>query len=72
MTTTPEATRLALLADVAAGMSPRSAAVKHGVGESTAYRWLRGPRPDAEIAYCGGWEVRGGVQYPLFPEQRFA
>ena len=25
-----------------------------------------------EIAYQGGWEIRGGISYPLLPEQRSA
>lgn len=74
MSATAAATKAAVLADVAAGMSPRLAAAKHGVGESTAYRWIRGGINwrAAEYAYVGGWELRGGVRYPLLPEQRSA
>jgi len=45
-------------------------AARHGVGRSTLGSWVNACGDD--IAYVGGWEVRGGVRYPLFPEARSA
>lgn len=69
------AIKAAVIADCLAGMPPAIAARKHGVSESSAYRWVQGTsqeRRAAELAYVGGWEVRRGVRYPLFPEARSA
>lgn len=46
-------------------------AARHGVGRSTLGAWVNGCADD-ELAYVGGWETRGGVKYPLFPERRSA
>ena len=43
-------------------------AARHGVARSTLGTWVSGLR--SELAYVGGWEIRGGVRYPLAPERR--
>lgn len=83
---TPE-TIAAIVADYAAGMSTPAVAKKWGVGTASAHRFVKAAgvnrsRTNAaanaaralevELAYSGGWYVRGGVRYPLFPEQRSA
>lgn len=45
-------------------------AARHGVARSTLGTWVAGMRD--ELAYVGGWEIRGGVRYPLAPERRSA
>lgn len=81
-------THAAALADYKAGLSQAAVAARHGVSESTVHEWvavagiarsravaqrLRARlKRDAEFGYHGGWEVRGGVRYPLMPERRSA
>lgn len=43
-------------------------AARHGIPRSTFHGWV-GEKRD-ELAYSGGWEVRGGVSRPLLPERR--
>jgi transposase-like protein len=45
-------------------------AARHGVARSTLGTWVSGLR--SELAYMGGYELRGGVWHPLFPERRSA
>lgn len=43
---------------------------RHGIARSTLGNWTNGLRED--LGYHGGWESRGGVMHPLFPERRTA
>lgn len=56
-------------------------AARHGVSRGALHSWVnpnggrkrnRKTWDEAEVAYVGGWENRGGVLYPLFPERRSA
>lgn len=77
-----EATRAAAVADYRATGDPYYiVAARHGVSRSALHCWVnpnprkpRGPFTwtEEEVAYVGGWELRGGVRYPLAPEQRSA
>lgn len=74
--------RDAVVDEYAAGGSSTEVARKHGVSVSTVVAWSRAagveirsvgaPASDETLAYIGGWERRGLVSYPLFPEQRSA
>ena len=46
-------------------------AARHGVARATLGTWVNSVGDDS-LAYVGGWEVRGGIQCPLFPEERSA
>jgi transposase len=46
-------------------------ATRLGISRCALTDWISaadGP----ELAYVGGWEVRGGIKVPLFPERRSA
>lgn len=56
-------------------------AARHNVSRSALHSWVnpspskpRGPFTwaEEEVAYRGGWEIRGGIKYPLYPERRSA
>lgn len=50
--------------------SKTAVAARHGISRTTLSDAL-----DANtdgIEYIGGWELRGGVKYPLLPERRSA
>lgn len=65
----PDARREAAVADYYASNDTASeVAARHGIPRSTFHGWV-GEKRD-ELAYRGGWEVRGGVSYPLLPERR--
>lgn len=80
--------RLDALATYAAGASMKEVARTHRVSESTVHNWVHAAgisrsngagkrasaqrRRDQEFGYVGGWEIRGGVRYPLLPERRSA
>jgi hypothetical protein len=77
-----DAVKGAAIADYKATRDPyRIVAARHGVSRGALHSWVNPdgvpPRkrktwePD-EIAYTGGWELRGGVRYPLLPERRTA
>lgn len=80
-TVTAEA-RAAAVADYRATGDPYYVVgARHNVSRSALHSWCnphpdkpRGPFtwPEDEVAYVGGWEVRGGVRYPLAPERRSA
>lgn len=70
--------RAAAVADYHTSGDPYAVvASRHGVSRSALHSWVN---PDGvgsidtveDLAYHGGWEVRGGVQRPLFPERRSA
>ena len=64
--------RAAAIADyINSGDTIAQVAARHGIGRATVGYWVRGVRRD-ELAYVGGWEIRGGVRYPLLPERRSA
>lgn len=76
-------TRAAVVADYAAGKPTKDIVEAYDVAPSSIVNWARAAgveiRPrhrasvtDGPIAYEGGWEVRGGVSYPLMPERRSA
>jgi hypothetical protein len=68
-----DAARQAAVDDFYASGDDRSVvAARHGVARSTFSAWVAGPTDDDDLAYVGGWELRGGVRYPLFPERRTA
>lgn len=76
---TPE-TRAAAVAAYAAGETSEAVAKEFGASASSVVAWCRdagvpirrnGGRKAAD-AYEGGWEIRGGVSYPLQPEKRSA
>ena len=63
--------RAAAIADyINSGDTIAQVAARHGIGRSTFGCWVNGLRD--ELAYVGGWEIRGGVLYPLLPERRSA
>jgi hypothetical protein len=67
----PDHIRRAAVADYYASNDPAAVvAARHGIPRSTFAAWVCGRRD--ELAYVGGWEVRGSVLYPLFPERRSA
>jgi transposase-like protein len=66
----PPAARQAAIEDYyASGDAAKDVAERHGIPRSTFAGWIGNER---EHAYEGGWEVRGGVSYPLLPERRSA
>jgi transposase-like protein len=65
-------TRAAAIADyLNSGDTIAIVAARHGIGRATLGHWVQGLRVD-DLAYVGGWEVRGSVRYPLLPERRSA
>lgn len=79
---TPDHVRQAAVDDWHATKDPyHVVAARHGVSRSVLHAWVnpegvkkRKPKTWAEdeLAYIGGWEVRGGILFPLFPERRSA
>ena len=79
---TPHHIRQAAIDDYTnSGDSYATVAARHGISRSILHAWVnpegvkkRGPRTwaDHEVAYRGGWEVRGGILRPLLPERRTA
>lgn len=68
----PGEVRDAAVADYyASGDSIATVAGRHSIPRSTLGGWVKRGEADA-LAYVGGWEVRGGVRYPLLPERRSA
>lgn len=56
-------------------------AARNNVSRSTLHAWvnpdgIKKRKPKSwgadELAYMGGWEIRGGIKYPLAPERRTA
>lgn len=80
--TIPDDIRTAAIADYqASGESLLIVSRRHGISKAALAAWInpnhvkrqRGHRwTEDELAYIGGWEVRGGVRHPLLPEQRSA
>lgn len=55
----------------ATGDSVSTVATRFGISRCALTDWISaadGP----ELAYVGGWTVRGGIKVPLFPERRSA
>lgn len=68
----PDTTRAAAIADYRnSGDTIAIVAARHGIARATLGAWVSGLRDD-DLAYVGGWEVRGSVLYPLLPERRSA
>ena len=44
-------------------------AARHNIGRSTLGKWVKDSDHD-ELAYVGGWEIRGGILHPLLPGRR--
>jgi transposase-like protein len=73
----PNHIRRAAVADYQRGdESLAVVAARYGVSKTTLHEWVKGRTARRawceEDAYRGGWELRGGVRYPLFPERRSA
>lgn len=81
----PTATREAAVAQYVAGEGSEAIAARHGISASSVIGWVRMDghkiRPAGraqqrahldDLAYFGGWVVRGGIQVPLLPERRSA
>ena len=68
----PPAVREAAIHDYYANPDTTAAdiAARYGIARSTFSGWVTGTRDD--IAYVGGWEIRGGIRHPLAPERRTA
>lgn len=67
----PDEVRDAAIADFMSGTEMvKTVAARHGIPRSTLSQWLR--RAQEDLAYVGGWEVRGGIQRPKMPERRSA
>lgn len=69
----PLAVRAAAVADYReSGDTIAHVAARHGVARATLGKWVTVSGDDKSLAYVGGWEVRGLVKRPLFPEPRSA
>ncbi len=77
--------RKAAVADYLAGDCSETVGARHSVSPSSVIGWVRMAghkiRPAGraqqrahldDLAYFGGWVVRGGIQVPLLPERRSA
>ena len=76
----PDAARQAAIDTYADGLSLEATAARHGVSKNTVARWARdagvlrpgrsaGPQDSSPTVYKDGWEVRGGIAYPLAPRR---
>jgi len=64
----PDHIRRAAVADYyASNDTAAEVAARHGIPRSTFGAWVNGRRD--ELAYVGGWEVRGLVSYPTLPKR---
>lgn len=75
----PADIRDAAVRDYLAGQSSTEVAARHGASPSAVIDWVRkaghavrtkaGGRPSEDLAYTGGWVMRGGIQVPLIPRR---